>query len=290
MLMANQHNDSDDTGLQLIATLELEKKMMAYDLHDGLAQLLVGAKMNLDSLQTANLDSKELSRLSAAQSAIDEAMSEARNCINRLRATTLEQAEFVPEIEMGLHRTAFIHQASISLAVIGSPASTNSLANGMMYRIIQEAVSNSLKHGQTAEVYVVIIEKQGRSQIWIIDNGIGFTKPFRTIKSGIRGMGDRCRFVGGQCRIVSQVDGASHSILSIPPLSETTTELDRPKMIDELSSSNPVFKDAQTGEEQVGVSLDRMRESNGTVVCIEIPYHLPIELTNQEFSNQGFSD
>jgi two-component system sensor histidine kinase UhpB len=88
-----------------------------------------------------------------------------------------------------------------------------------IYRLVQEALTNVLRHAQAAEVSVAGKQRNGRVRIEIIDDGIGLPTDYKPGR-GVTGMRERVRALGGTFEL-SRDGGATRAVAELPLDPET---------------------------------------------------------------------
>lgn len=177
------------------AVLE-ERRRIARDLHDGLAQELAYLARNLDSLG-GDIDQDTLGRL---RWATERAQREARRAVNAL-ATPDRQAVDVAVAEAAGEVAERFHVA-LDLAVVPgirlSPARAEALT-----RIAREAVTNAARHSGASRVRLGLQHDGSRVRLRVRDSGRGFDTTLPGGGFGLVSMRERARSVGGELRISS---------------------------------------------------------------------------------------
>lgn len=214
-----------DTLKKLLEAYDRERKLISYEIHDGLAQYIGGATMQLQALM--NLPDQELSAakqiLETCYSLMSRGLKETRGVINGLRPPVLDEFGIVAGIEHmaceevesdGFH-IEFEHHTSFERL---QPL----LENGI-FRIVQEGISNARKHSQTKSVNVKLYQVDDQIFIEIKDRGVGFDPEVVTAQSfGIRGIKERVRLLGGQMEILSTKGNGTQLKVTLPLLEEET--------------------------------------------------------------------
>jgi two-component system vancomycin resistance sensor histidine kinase VraS len=91
-----------------------------------------------------------------------------------------------------------------------------------LYRITQEAMTNTYKHSRTAKVRIELVRQGDRVRLEVRDWGVGFTSAARTKRvHGLQGMPTRARIAGGQCAIVSVPGEGTQIVADLPYLIRT---------------------------------------------------------------------
>jgi NarL family two-component system sensor histidine kinase YdfH len=192
-------------------TLASERQRMARDLHDTLAQGLTGLLMQLDAVD-AHLSSGNGER---AKQIVNQSMqharmtlAEARLAIGDLRASGLEGKDFADMVQQSVNRLITASKLRVEQDIPYSLPMT-SLMKEHMLDIINEAVSNTIKHAAAErvqiKVYHDIVNKH--ITIQITDDGVGFSVGrIRGMAGhyGLAGIHERARLLGGKASVKSQ--------------------------------------------------------------------------------------
>lgn len=211
-----------------------ERTRIARELHDTLEQELAGIQMQLDAasgnLEKAPDSAKET--LDQARALLRHSRQETRRSVWDLRSTALEtgslQYAFTEVLDM-LHGQSDV---DIKINTLGTPLRLPTSIEANVLRIGQEAVSNSLAHGQPKTVRILLEYHETGITLKITDDGDGFDtsgpKAARLGHFGLIGMRERARKIGGDLEIQSSPgEGTTISLtVSIPP---GTTTVSKPK-------------------------------------------------------------
>jgi signal transduction histidine kinase len=195
---------------QLIASQERERKRIAAELHDSLGQQLLIIK-NWAVLALTNLNGQTSLQepLGEISTTASHAVEEMRGIAYNLRPYQLEKLGLTAAIRSLLARV----NASSSIRVAGKIEDVDNLFSQeveiSIYRIVQEALNNTIKHSQASEGSVLVANNSGTLHLSIEDNGRGFTPPdSRTPQEsskgfGLLGIAERVRILGGNVVIQS---------------------------------------------------------------------------------------
>ena len=184
---------------EVIASAERERTRIGHDLHDGLAQVLIGVKWILESLHD---------KLAADQSRHRDDAARAASLVSHVIAQTGELAQGLSPIRKGGRLTEALQQLAeqseqllgvpCRLARSDLPADLDEASAAHLYRIAQEAITNAVKHGKATCIEIACERTIGGVRLSIADNGSGFSDA----NSENRGMGMhimryRARAIGG---------------------------------------------------------------------------------------------
>jgi len=188
-----------------------ERRKTAYEIHDGIAQLLVSAQQHLETCDALRQDDAALAQryFTLGHDRLQRAIVETRRLMARLRPVPLETLGLIPAVqqyleELGREAGWEVECHSDMTGFCLFPAQEAAL-----FRIVQEALTNAWKHAQTSRMRIefTTTDTPGPALSMIIkDWGVGF-QPAQTPKSlprlGLLSMRDRARMLGGTCTIDS---------------------------------------------------------------------------------------
>ncbi len=237
---------------QLITVQEEERREIANELHDEAGPCLFGIAANASSIQTiADRLPKERTveisrRVGEILSIAERLKAMNRALIKKLRPGPLGRvtlAELIAELTAGLqgrHLDTQIHTELGKLAKsYGEPVDLT------VYRCIQEAITNAIRHGHAANITVELTEKDvagtnGRKraaetvQLTVTDDGKGMA-PSTPKGFGLTTMTERVRSLGGACVVESAPSKGTSIRVEIPVQREGKERTRAPELVGELS-------------------------------------------------------
>jgi len=193
---------------QLIEGQEEERKRLAREIHDGPAQVLANAAMQLDFVgQLLQKDRPNaMSELTLLRGVMRESLGEVRRFMFNLQPKMLVEHGLVPTLQ---HYCAdFANQYNLKID-INLPDLTGLLTPNQelaTFRVIQEALQNVQKHANATEVVISCSrEPDGKILVSITDNGRGFDpEAIEKRGTGLVGMHERAELIGGKLKINSR--------------------------------------------------------------------------------------
>ncbi len=211
---------------QLIRAQEEERKLIAYDLHDGLIQQLVGARLYLGQCRThCAVHVDETNRgVVRSYDVLTEAIAEGRRIIQGLHPTVLEDLGLEAALlELG-NMMAETTSWQIDMDIDTLPTQPDRSTSVTLYRITQEALNNTFKHAQASQVQIRLHTMPECLQLFIQDDGCGFD-PESILQNGgqrwgIRTMQERAHMLQGTCSIISCPNEGTTIQVTIPHLEE----------------------------------------------------------------------
>jgi len=185
----------------VIITQEEERKRIAQDLHDDISSKLNIVSLNTHLLKTPNLSENEVKDITEnIISLTTKALDSSRTIAHNLLPPVLDK--------FGFH--AAIDELSLEYRTIKSVVVNykNETKNEMfsnevqlhLFRILQELMNNSIKHGKASEISILVSKKAATNILVYTDNGIGFELEKLKNKSGlgIKNIESRVGFINGK--------------------------------------------------------------------------------------------
>lgn len=205
--------------------LENERHRLARELHDSVSQQLFAAMMMMSALneQAIKTDAPEIQKkqLGMVSEIINASQSEMRALLLHLRPVTLEGKSLKQGIEQLLKELQT--KINISLKWEIEDLQIPSSIEDQLFRVIQELLSNTLRHAKAdeLEVYLNLIDQN--ILLRVIDDGVGFDPEQQQTKAGSYGLlniRERITGVGGTLKIISFKNQGTSIEIKIPLLKE----------------------------------------------------------------------
>ncbi|MCA9907359.1 MAG: HAMP domain-containing protein [Anaerolineae bacterium] len=193
---------------QLINAQEEERKLIAYDLHDGLIQQMVGARLYLTNCrESCPTDAFNVQNgIQRGCDALTEAIVEGRRIIEGLRPAVLDDLGLIAAIEEVANTHAQLAGWELHMQLQPLPNEPEKSVSVTLFRILQEALNNALKHAHARTMNIHLHNGTGIG-IRIHDDGDGFDPAAITNEGrglGMKTMQERATLLGGICEIVSR--------------------------------------------------------------------------------------
>lgn len=169
-----------------------EARKIARDLHDEFGQLLLSLKLEINSF---NITSSK-----RALESIDLALKSLRVICSRLRPQVLDDLGLISGIGCLIERIEDLSDIEIDFDCDDGFENIDSTLAINIYRIIQEALNNILKHSKASYVHIALYKNNG-IMLQIKDNGIGFDQSFKTKGIGLIGMRERVSLFNGEFKL-----------------------------------------------------------------------------------------
>lgn len=198
-------------------TVEKERTRMAREIHDTLAHTLTTLIIQLETCK--KLASKEPSKLprelEKAQDLSRSGFNDVKRSIKALRPLVMEEKSFFASINSMINETMENTKVKITLNnLISKEMKLTSKMEITLFRVIQESITNSIRHGQAKDIEISMEIKEKTLQLSILDNGIGCAN----IKKGYgtQGIQERIEGLGGTVEFVSYKGNGFKTMVLIP--------------------------------------------------------------------------
>jgi len=153
---------------------EEERRRIAKELHDGVGQTISAIKMNYQSLTNKASDNVLSSEFQKIERMLDNAGKEVRSISHQMIPKELEQFGLVPAVEgmlnLNLEHSSLEYQFEHS----GFEERIGNHIELVLFRVLQELVSNVIKHSKASELNVQLVKVKSHVVLNVSDNGIGF--------------------------------------------------------------------------------------------------------------------
>jgi signal transduction histidine kinase/ligand-binding sensor domain-containing protein len=235
---AQRKNKEATIGLrQLARRLEAAEEeagsRLSRELHDEFSQTLTAAKINLQILRSKATDPASVQRLDDSVEMMDRMIGQARDIARGLRPPLLDDVGLVPALEDHLQAAGRRSDVRIEFEATPGVASVPPSLNTTVFRVVQEAVSNALRHANAQTIRVVLRDESEALHLVIEDDGIGFdmVAAFQRVRRGERlgllGMSERVRAAGGKIDLRSRPGNGCRISVRLP-LSNPTPDSEIP--------------------------------------------------------------
>ena len=195
---------------QLVAVQEEERSQLAQDLHDEVGPLLFAVSVDLTALQdhqSVCADPQTWARLVALRDAVSRIQRHVKTILLQLRPPSVADLGLAHSIE-GMAAFWRARYPNVAFRIKVAADSFSPEINSRIARIVQESISNALRHGQPSSIEIeVLTDPDGAVVARICDDGAGLQSDGNPTGLGLRGMRDRVDSLGGVLTMSSGPDG-----------------------------------------------------------------------------------
>lgn len=221
-----------DLFRRVVGAQEAERQRIARDLHDETGQSLTAIGLGLrglsSSLSTRNKPALET--LKRLQTMTADSLKELQRIISDLRPSHLDDLGLAAALRWYAGRLQELTPLTLHVDISGEEPSLDEAVKITIFRVIQEALNNIVKHSQASYVEIGLDFSEHSARIRVRDNGVGFnldlvrlTRVGRT-SLGLAGMEERAALLGGTVSIQSR-PGYGTEVEVLIPYSFVSTEV-----------------------------------------------------------------
>ncbi len=236
---------------ELTLTEHRERRRLSQVLHDGLQQILVGAKYRLAQLQRAPLHEPHRS-LEEIVNLIDEALETSRSLTAELSPTIL-RAGLAPALEWLVGRMQDEHGLTLDLRIEPQAEAATEDGKLVLFQAVRELIFNVVKHAGIRSASISVVRRDGEVRITVADKGFGFDSTRQPLADrhggfGLFSLGERLALIGGRLEIDS-APGRGSRINVTAPAREEPEEADEADRVSARGGGAPGFERSATGGE-----------------------------------------
>jgi two-component system sensor histidine kinase UhpB len=194
---------------------EEERGRISRDLHDGIGQSLTALKIQLELLEqeASRVQADLVPRISAVLELADGCLAEVREMARLLRPQMLDDLGLVPTLHWLARTVEKRTGVAVVLEILGEEGGADPDAETLVFRVVQEALTNVVRHANVASARVKVEHRPGDILVAVEDKGKGFDADAILAGKdeehgfGVRAMRDRVQSFNGRFRIQSSSQG-----------------------------------------------------------------------------------
>jgi signal transduction histidine kinase len=203
----------------VILAQEEERKRIARELHDSTSQSLTSLLVGLRTLESIEDPKQMEAHLADLRGVVGNTLEEVHVISRQLRPSVLDDLGLEAALQRYVDETQARHKLQIDLVILGVGERLQTEVETTAYRIVQEALTNIVRHAQATTASILLENRNQLLRIIIEDNGIGFDPGQAAQKQqslGLQGMRERVSLFGGKMTIESSPGQGSSLFLEIP--------------------------------------------------------------------------
>jgi len=204
----------------VIEAQEAERKRIARDLHDGIAQELVALKLGFDALgrRIGKIAPGESPLIAELGEQLNSSCTEVRSIAHVMSPPVLEQQGLAPSLELLLRHTLQHAGLEAKFNAHDLPLQLDEKTEIGLYRITQELLNNVVKHARAAKVIVELFQSDNKLVLRVEDDGTGFD--FDAARSrgtmGVLNILSRVSTLGGEFFSERKLPHGTVAMVSVP--------------------------------------------------------------------------
>jgi hypothetical protein len=207
-LLEKQTMENNYKNQLLLSRMEVQEQSFRYfseEIHDNIGQLLSIVKMELYNIRRSSTEEDIVARASKSTELMGKAINDLRNISHTLNSAFVTNAGLADAVEKDLE---YIRSAKDVKCLLHSSGDEYSMGNErelLIFRIIQEAIGNAVKHASPTEINVYLDYKPDMLTVTIADNGHGFeTENIQKSGIGLNNMHVRTKLLNGRLTLTSE--------------------------------------------------------------------------------------
>ena len=203
---------------QLVATQEEERKKLSRELHDHVGQVLTALRMELGSIDRlrAPNDAPLAGAVAESRQLVDNMVRTVRDLALGLRPSMLDDFGLQPALEWHARDFTRRYGLPVDLTVTGELADLPEPYATCVYRIVQEALTNCVRHASAKQVRITVTGTDDTLAVVVVDDGVGIHPERRKSGLGLRGIEERVRDLSGTLDIHSTPGVGTSLTIDIP--------------------------------------------------------------------------
>ena len=209
-------------SLKVLSAQEEERKRISRELHDATGQALLALKLHLELLaqQVPPEMTNPREEIAEAQAITTQAIEEIRRLVADLRPLKLDDLGLVPTLRGLVKDFSRKFNIVVMLEKVRLLRRLPSDIETVVYRIVQEALTNVAKHAKATEVFITLERVKDRVHVRVMDDGIGFdaatVSKRRARRFGLAGIQERVDLMEGNFQILSRKGRGTEISVEIP--------------------------------------------------------------------------
>jgi signal transduction histidine kinase len=208
---------SRDALRRVVEAQELERARLARELHDETGQALASILLGLRQLEDAVETDEARQAAADLRELVVATLHDVRRLAVELRPSALDDFGLVSAVERLAstvsEQSGTVVDVEAQLGAARLPAETETV----LYRIVQESLTNIVKHAAAARVSITLVRKGGSAVVVVEDDGSGFDPSgLRVGALGLSGMRERVALVGGRLTVESSPGAGTTLVAEVP--------------------------------------------------------------------------
>ncbi|HTS43482.1 MAG TPA: sensor histidine kinase [Puia sp.] len=203
--------------------LEIQEETFQYiarEIHDNVGQFLSLAKLNLNTLSFENLDIAA-ERIRDSADLLTKALDDLRDLSKSLSSDLIKNGGIKKAIELQVSQLEKTGRFHVIFEINGNYQYLNEKREIILFRILQEAVNNIVRHSGANEIIILLCCADDQIKMYVQDNGGGFDSSFplngsNKTSSGINNMRKRAKLINAELNIESDIGKGTKITVTTP--------------------------------------------------------------------------
>jgi signal transduction histidine kinase len=217
--LAQREREVRRLASHMLQVEEKERRRIGRELHDEAGQSLLFLRLQLEQLETSLPDKHLRARAGQLREVAERTIAEVRRLIGALGPAVLEQMGLPAAIRQLAARLSSMNGLRVRLHVQERELSIPQESQIVLYRVLQESITNVLKHAEATVLKISLRATDRWIELEVADNGAGFDTTSGMQKAGafgLSGMTERVSLIGGELRVESRPHRGSRIWAKVP--------------------------------------------------------------------------
>ncbi|MQA31465.1 MAG: hypothetical protein GEU82_16795 [Luteitalea sp.] len=205
MIATEAEHRMRELSQRLVATQEEERKNLSRELHDHVGQVLTALRMELGRIERTRAPSDVGTgpAVGECRRLVDSMVRTVRDLALGLRPSMLDDFGLQPALEWHVRDFTRRYGVNVELNLHGDFDALPDEYRTCVYRVVQEALTNCIRHSQARLIEVTVIGHADRLDVSVTDNGVGLDSARRGEGLGLRGIEERVKELHGEMTIAT---------------------------------------------------------------------------------------
>jgi signal transduction histidine kinase len=206
---------ADEGMRRAIEAQDAERARLARELHDEAGQALTALAVHLRALEADVPEGPLRARVAELRGQVGAASTALRELATRLRPSALQEGGLADAIEEQAGRVRAASGIEVEVDLRGLDAGLPEDVQIALFRVVQEALTNVVRHADASSVSVVATARDSRVRLVVDDDGRGFDPSVPSDRLGLAGIRERVELLGGSLRVESSPGGGTAVVVDL---------------------------------------------------------------------------
>lgn len=186
-------------------------KTISEEIHDNVGQVLSLAKLNLNTFEVS-----PEKKLQDTKQLISKAINDLRNLSRSMHGDRIAELGLLQSLADELQILENSGEFKTGMKITGSQYKLAPQKEMVLFRIVQEALNNAIKHAKAKNINLLLDYKPGLFTLTVSDDGNGFDSTQVKNGIGLKSMHNRALLIGGNCNLQSSTDSGTSITIELP--------------------------------------------------------------------------
>jgi len=187
-------------------------KNIAWELHDNIGQLLSVINLQINILSNKLPGGYDV-EVNEIKGVVKQTVQEVRSLSKVLNNDVILKNGLIETLQVEVERLDRLGYLDVSFELIGKPVAIDNASEIIVFRILQESLSNVLRHAKASTLFILLHYKKKCLEITVIDNGKGFNLTEKSSGSGMETIRNRAALINAELNIESEIGKGTQILL-----------------------------------------------------------------------------